>query len=116
MTECNMTTVGFTRLGGRQVVADFLGGRLTSDAGALLLREVDRRIGLVDSMNEVIPDPVVTFQLRLRAGRNLATRTSGRHRIRACKTISDPIGTHHESQPKRSAGGCHGGVLTMQAT
>lgn len=33
-TECNTTTVDFTPLGLRQVVADFLGGRLTSDAGA----------------------------------------------------------------------------------
>jgi Transposase DDE domain group 1 len=57
MTECNMTTVDFTPLGRRQVVADFLGGRLTSDAGALLLREVDRGIGLLDSINEAIPDP-----------------------------------------------------------
>ena len=31
MTECNTTTVDFTPLGRRQVVADFLGGRLTSD-------------------------------------------------------------------------------------
>jgi hypothetical protein len=39
------------------VVADFLGGRLTTDAGALLLREVERRIGLTDAINECIPDP-----------------------------------------------------------
>ncbi len=47
MTECNTTTIDFTPLGRRQVVADFLGGRLSSDAGAVLLREVDRRIGLL---------------------------------------------------------------------
>ncbi|MFO0911427.1 MAG: IS1380 family transposase [Pirellulales bacterium] len=57
MTECITATVDFTPLGRRQVVADFLGGRLTSDAGALLLREVDRRSGLLDAMNEAIPDP-----------------------------------------------------------
>ena len=57
MTECITATVDFTPLLRRQVVADFLGGRLTSDAGALLLREVDRRIGLLDAMNEAIPDP-----------------------------------------------------------
>lgn len=57
MTECNTTTVDFTPLGRRQVVADFLGGRLTSDAGALLLREVDRRLGLLDAIDQAIPDP-----------------------------------------------------------
>ena len=57
MTECITATVDFTPLGRRQVVADFLGGRLTSNAGALLLREVDRRSGLLDAMNEAIPDP-----------------------------------------------------------
>jgi hypothetical protein len=41
----------------RDVVADFLGGRLTSDAGILLLREVDRRLGLIDAINDAIPDP-----------------------------------------------------------
>ena len=57
MTECNTDGFDFTRLGRREVVADFLGGRLTTDAGALLLREVDRQIGLIDSINDCIPDP-----------------------------------------------------------
>jgi hypothetical protein len=39
------------------VVADFLGGRLTSDAGVLLLREVDQKIGLLEAINDAIPDP-----------------------------------------------------------
>ena len=58
MTECHTKKLDFTRLGRRQVVADFLGGRLTTDAGALLLREVDRRIGLIDAINDCIPDPL----------------------------------------------------------
>ena len=36
----------FTDLGSRQVVADFTGGTLSSDAGALLLRQVDAQLGL----------------------------------------------------------------------
>src|SRR3954467_9495790 len=47
----------FSRLGPRSVVADFHGGRLTTDAGALLLREVDDRIGLFESLDKAIPDP-----------------------------------------------------------
>jgi hypothetical protein len=38
----------FARLEGRSVVADFDGGALTSDAGALLLGATERAIGLVD--------------------------------------------------------------------
>jgi hypothetical protein len=39
------------------LLADFEGGRLTSDGGVLLLRAVDQRIGLIDAINECIPDP-----------------------------------------------------------
>jgi hypothetical protein len=49
--------VQFSSVDRRQVVADFLGGRLTSDAGILLLREVDRKIGLLDAIDQAIPDP-----------------------------------------------------------
>ena len=42
MTDCNRDPLRFSRLGPKAVVADFHGGRLTTDAGALLLREVDR--------------------------------------------------------------------------
>ncbi len=45
-TECNPTLFDFARVEGRAVVAAFDGGRLTSDAGAVLLGAVDRAIGL----------------------------------------------------------------------
>ena len=38
-------------------MAGFLNGRLTTDAVHLLLREMDRRIGLTYAINEWIPDP-----------------------------------------------------------
>src|SRR5947209_7180342 len=47
----------FSRLGSRAVLADFLGGRLTTDAGALLLRETADRLGLFDAIDAAIPDP-----------------------------------------------------------
>ena len=48
MTQCTADAFAFQGLGQRQVVAAFDGGRITSDAGALLLREVDTRLGILD--------------------------------------------------------------------
>jgi Transposase DDE domain group 1 len=57
MTDCNLDSVRFASLDSKAVVADFLGGRLTTDAGALLLREVAERTGLFRDLDAVIPDP-----------------------------------------------------------
>lgn len=57
MTECNIKPIQFTRVKKHQVTVDFDGGRLTSDAGVLLLREVDRQIGLLDTINKCLRDP-----------------------------------------------------------
>jgi hypothetical protein len=57
MTQCNRSPILFASQGRRSVKAGFDGGSLTSDAGALLLREADRRLGLTAAMNAVTPDP-----------------------------------------------------------
>jgi hypothetical protein len=57
MTDCNPKPLDFSTLDRQTVVADFRGGRLTSDSGALLLREVADRLGLFDALDAVIPDP-----------------------------------------------------------
>jgi Transposase DDE domain group 1 len=57
MTDCNRQPLTFSSLGPKSVVADFLGGRLTSDAGALLLREAGEATGLFRALDQVIPDP-----------------------------------------------------------
>jgi hypothetical protein len=46
-TECSQDSLDFGTVGGRQVVAGFDGGAMTSDAGALLLGQADKAIGLV---------------------------------------------------------------------
>jgi hypothetical protein len=48
MTKCTAERIEFQALGGRQVLAAFDGGKVTSDAGGLLLREVDARFGFLD--------------------------------------------------------------------
>jgi hypothetical protein len=41
----------------KKIDVNFNGGRLTSDAGALLLQQVERRIKLLERINQVIRDP-----------------------------------------------------------
>ena len=57
MTECNRKPLRFSSLARRKIVADFDGGRLTTDAGGLLLREADRRLGLTRALANGISDP-----------------------------------------------------------
>jgi hypothetical protein len=47
LTQHSPSEMEFGRAGGRRVVADFDGGLVSSDAGALLLGETDKAIGLV---------------------------------------------------------------------
>jgi len=56
-TDCNKPIVQFTPLARRQVLAEFDAGSISSDGGVLLLREVDRRINLLDRVDQLIPDP-----------------------------------------------------------
>jgi hypothetical protein len=46
-TECNASYLDFPMVGPRQVLADFGGGDISSDGGALLLRETERLTGIV---------------------------------------------------------------------
>ena len=48
MTDCNLEPIRFPSCKGRLVEAGFSGGAITSDGGALLLRQVDRMLGLTD--------------------------------------------------------------------
>lgn len=50
MTECIPPSFAFQQLGSREVLAAFDGGRITSDAGALLLREIDAKFGFVEKL------------------------------------------------------------------
>jgi hypothetical protein len=56
-TDCNKPIVHFTPLARRDVLAEFDAGAISSDGGVLLLREVDRRIDLLDRIDQLIPDP-----------------------------------------------------------
>jgi hypothetical protein len=55
-TECNPERFEFARVEGRSVVASFDGGRITSDAGSLLLGAADRVIGLTRRLGKCFSD------------------------------------------------------------
>jgi len=77
MTECNRKPLIFSNLSRKKILADFNGGHLTSDGGALLLREVNRRTGLIDAQAECITDPRDPARIRHDVSTMLAQRIFG---------------------------------------
>ncbi len=57
MTNCTQVGIEFPGCKRRRVEASFTGGEITSDGGVLLLREVDRRLRLTESVAAVLEDP-----------------------------------------------------------
>src|SRR5665648_1260726 len=81
MTECNTKSIEFTRLQSKKVVADFTGGRMTSDAGLLMLREVERKMQLFDRIDAVVHDPrnpnAITHSQRTLISQRIAAIAAG---------------------------------------
>lgn len=57
MTVCYQEELDFGRVNRRQVTADFRGGEVSSNGGAVLLRQADARIGLTQSVARALVDP-----------------------------------------------------------
>jgi hypothetical protein len=55
-TDCYQQSFDFQALGRRRVEVDFSGGHLSSDGGCLLLREVDRTVGLGEKLAKCFTD------------------------------------------------------------
>src|SRR5207247_3806269 len=55
-TECNQFVLGFHPLKQREIRAQFDGGAITSDGGGLLLREVEKRIGILHQFASCFTD------------------------------------------------------------
>jgi len=56
VTNCTTTEIEFSSLKRRKVTTEFSGGEITSDGGALLLREADRQLGLMKQVAGVVDD------------------------------------------------------------
>ena len=64
MTDCNSGRLSFPACRGRRVEAGFDGGEVTSNGGALLLRQADRRLGLTAAVARRLGDPRQRGKLR----------------------------------------------------
>ena len=68
MPKCTADEMKFGRLGRRVIEANFQGGAISSDGGVMLVRQVDRRIGLSAAVAAALNDPRaperITHELR----------------------------------------------------
>ena len=55
MTDCNALPIEFPGFRGRKIQADFSGGEVSRDGGVLLIRQVDRWIGLTKRLGQLLP-------------------------------------------------------------
>ncbi|MFP3018201.1 MAG: transposase [Candidatus Tisiphia sp.] len=53
MTNCIASNYQFTKVKNRQLAINFTGGDISSDGGALLLGEADRRLGILGQLQEL---------------------------------------------------------------
>ena len=56
MTACIQSGIGFEACGSREIVARFDGGTISSDGGAFLLRQVDKRLNLLPRLAQCFLD------------------------------------------------------------
>src|SRR5512133_423624 len=57
MVDPTLPLLGLSPVAGKQIVARFDGGRLSSDGGLLVLREIERRLEVADRLAACIDDP-----------------------------------------------------------
>jgi len=77
MTECNQSSFGFEACGSREIVARFDGGTISSDGGALLLRQTDKRLNLLARLGECFLDGRRQDRIEHSIGEMLSQRIYG---------------------------------------
>lgn len=77
MTECIQSRLAFASGGKREVIVEFNGGTISSDGGALLLRETDRRIRLLERFSQCFLDGRNPALIEHRMEEMLAQRVYG---------------------------------------
>ena len=76
-TECNTQRLDFQPLTTRDVRGMFDGGAITSDAGALLLREVEAKLGIIGRFADCFTDHRDPERIEHTVGQLIAQRVYG---------------------------------------
>jgi len=77
MTECNQEVFSFASHFSRRVEASFTAGQVSTDGGALLLRQADRKIGLLKRVASCFTDLRSPLLIQHRLGEMLSQRIYG---------------------------------------
>jgi Transposase DDE domain group 1 len=56
MNEATLFLPGLSLIGGKEITATFDGGQLSSDGGVLILREIEKRLGIATMLSRHVPD------------------------------------------------------------
>ena len=56
MTNCTAKQIEFSPLKQKKITANFAGGYITSDAGVILLREIDKKLKFTENLSKLMPD------------------------------------------------------------
>ena len=56
MTEATLFLPGLSPVGGKDITATFDAGQLSSDGGVLILREIEKRLGMAAMLSACVPD------------------------------------------------------------
>ena len=88
MTEDSLLPFSFPAVDRKKITAAFDGGRITSDAGVVLLGQAERRRGLADKLAAVIADPRNPLLITHPLGGILRTRILAIPAVMKMRTIS----------------------------
>ena len=77
MTECNQEVFSFASHFSRRVEASFTAGQVSTDGGALLLRQADRKIGLLKRVESCFTDRRLPLLVKHQLGEMLSQRIYG---------------------------------------
>ena len=77
MPNCTVREMPFAKLGRREIEVGFDGGEVSSDGGLLLLRQVERRLGLLKAVAEQLPDPRSPLLVKHKTEQMLRQRVFG---------------------------------------
>ena len=76
-TQCNQESLEFHPLGKREVRGEFEGGTITSDAGGLLLREAEKRTGIIAQLAACFRDRRKRERIKYRVEEQVGQRVYG---------------------------------------